>query len=183
MLVFWTKDQHHRAQDTAPEAKAWFSILPFWKWALENLRPYKHLYGLCQQLGVVIRTYASVQASQRFFRNQKAEELEDSELRVFFTENARITHELAVGGAKNLSIQTIIADYPRTWRNQADAEDMGAGQEPLTASDWSGPYFLPLGPQTTPVQAVRMGVILIQEWAEHRGLEYKVQLTQQSKEI
>jgi hypothetical protein len=44
--------------------------------------------------------------------------------------------------------------------------------EKLSGAKMSGPYFLPLGADTTPIQAVRFGLRFLAEYCEIEGLKY-----------
>ena len=101
---------------------------------------------------------------------------EDDELRSFLAENAVTLSELARESSKNLSVQALVAQYPRTWKGQSNPSELSSAIERLVPDKYDGPYFLPLGLHTSPIHAVRMGRAFLAEWVEQERLDYTFSL-------
>ena len=172
-------DQSARAQDRHVDVKRWLTILPLWKWCQMNVKTFPQLQGLCQQLGVVIRAHIAANASKRGqIHTVPTGNADEDELRAFLVQNPGILSDLAREGNRNLSVQTLVRQYPRTWDGQADASSQGPAMaaEVLVPDKYAGLYYLPLGIHTSPIQAVRMGVVFLQEWAKLEDFEYELEL-------
>ena len=174
-LVYCTRDQSSRAQDRPLEVKRWLTILPLWRWCNNNVKAFPHLQGLCQQLGLVIRVHIAANAGKRAHLGTSSSE-EYDELRSFLAENATNLSELARESSKNLSVQTLVNQYPQTWKGQSDPSELSNAIERLVPEKYDGPYFLPLGLHTSPIHAVRMGRVFLAEWSEQERVDYTFRL-------
>ena len=174
-LVYCTRDQSSRAQDRPIEVKRWLTILPLWRWCNNNVKAFPRLQGLCQQVGLVIRIHIAANAGKRAHLGNTASG-EDDELRSFLAENMTVLSELARESSKNLSVQTLVNQYPETWKGQSDPSELSSPVERLVPEKYNGPYFLPLGLHTSPIHAVRMGRAFLKEWVEQEQIDYTFKL-------
>ena len=69
MLAFAASDEVSRLQHTQAEAANWRSLLPFWHFVEAKCRPFRHLHGLCLQLGAVCLEIIHVLDLDRFHRD------------------------------------------------------------------------------------------------------------------
>lgn len=71
-----------------------------------------------------------------------------------------------------LPIEALQATYKRTWAARETAAQLVKEPEKISGARMSGPYFLPLSADTTPIQAVRFGLRFLHEYCEKEGLKY-----------
>jgi hypothetical protein len=70
-------------------------------------------------------------------------------------------------------IQTI---YKKTFAGREVNTKLIKESEKLSSTRMSGPYFLPISNDTTPIQAVRFGLKFLAEYCEKEKLEYNLRV-------
>lgn len=173
MLAFCARDHTAYTQGLSSDAKLWRTLLPLWTWAERSVKDHPHLKGLCAHLGVVIRSHIVTSESRR---NLSDKSPEDGAAPAAVHEFSHQMQALAVEATRKLPIQTLLKDYPKTWNGQADPASLTLAPEQLAPGKFAGPYFLPLGIHSTPMHAVRMGVVFLEEWLTREKVGYALQL-------
>ncbi|KAF2432201.1 hypothetical protein EJ08DRAFT_138265 [Tothia fuscella] len=93
-------------------------------------------------------------------------------------ENFKFLLEFSREASSKLSIEDIISGFPKTWGKKATGL-RESGVETLLRdgiADCKGKFWLPIGIDTQPVQAVRFGLQALGEWVKKEGLVYEVQV-------
>jgi hypothetical protein len=99
-------------------------------------------------------------------------------------EEARTLHNAASTGLKaskegssKLSLSTIMSTFPKTWKKATNSNVSGAGAEDdVKIGRYAGDITLPLGMDTEPLIAVRVGYALLREWCASKGLKHEMKL-------
>ncbi|KAI9657109.1 MAG: hypothetical protein M1821_003275 [Bathelium mastoideum] len=167
LLAFVCNDNAQRVYNQPPALKenTWLSLQKFALMALQWAKPYPHLYGLAQQLVVVLHSHIATLAV-RIPTNQW---LNPSML----AETMAQLQHAAASGAHRLPIQELTEKYPQTCKKAVDYITQIDHGKP---EDYSGEYTIPLSVQSTPLQAVRFGVVFLKEWLQLEKLSYELQL-------
>jgi hypothetical protein len=71
-----------------------------------------------------------------------------------------------------LPFEDIQGSYKKTFAAREVNAKMAKEPEKIVGARMSGPYFLPLSNDTTPIQAVRFGLQFLAEYCEREKLEY-----------
>ncbi|MBE7180651.1 MAG: hypothetical protein INR71_05470, partial [Terriglobus roseus] len=206
VLAYHCQDTSSRLRHHACSLEnTWISLLPMWGTFQRICQPFPQLDGLRFYLGVVIRNAIGLIMADRINIAKKAgADQPDAAplsrhgssdaptptpsasgssasgvppadwIRDNIIESGRCSREAAI----KLSLKDLIAAFPATWAGSApDAERPHVGsldrdQDALLG----GKYWLPLSADTTPVQGVRFGLRLLQEWAAKEGLDMEFAL-------
>lgn len=90
-------------------------------------------------------------------------------------------HDLQQEARIILPIDDLQTIYPKTWKAR-EASSKSKEPEKIRGSDLSGPYFLPLQSDTTPIQAVRFGLKLLEEFCSKEKLDYSLRVNLEKPE-
>jgi hypothetical protein len=71
-----------------------------------------------------------------------------------------------------LPVEDLQTGYKKTYAARETNTKLVTAPEKVVGSRMSGPYFLPLGIDTTPIQAVRFGLAFLKEYCEKEGLQF-----------
>lgn len=66
--------------------------------------------------------------------------------------------------------------YKKTWLGREANSRLIKEPEKVSGARLSGPYFLPISSDTTPIQAVRFGLKFLGEYCEREGLKYSLRV-------
>lgn len=66
--------------------------------------------------------------------------------------------------------------FPRTWAGAEANAKLAKVPEKVNGVKISGPYFLPIANDTTPIQAVRFGLKFLHEYCEKEGLDHPIRI-------
>jgi len=95
------------------------------------------------------------------------------------SDNFKALTEFFREAGSKLPLEEIISSFPKTWEKRTTGA-RESGWEALVTKDGEaslgGKFFLPIGVDSTSIQAVRFGVRVLKEWVEKEGLEYEVQV-------
>ncbi|KAL2353274.1 hypothetical protein BJ546DRAFT_116756 [Cryomyces antarcticus] len=183
---------------------AWHNLHGFYHYVRRTCEPFPHLKGLAYQLGFVYHAHitgilakrpptadltastnpvsAAVAANNRAatpasttsnFSNISIATTATPIPPPIYATLASM-HSYAATGFAKLPTTALIAAYPATWKAQAAPDD---APETCKPGEYKGAFALPLGVQSSPLQAVRMGVLFLDEWVRMElGGEYKFRL-------
>ncbi|TKA71009.1 hypothetical protein B0A49_09346 [Cryomyces minteri] len=183
---------------------AWHNLHGFYHYVRRTCEPFPHLKGLAYQLGFVYHAHitsilakrpptadltastnpvsAAVAANNRAatpasttsnFSNISIATTATPIPPPIYATLASM-HSYAATGFARLPTTALIAAYPATWKAQAAPDD---APETCKPGEYKGAFALPLGVQSSPLQAVRMGVLFLDEWVRIKlGGEYKFRL-------
>ncbi|GAB7354035.1 hypothetical protein MBLNU459_g4618t1 [Dothideomycetes sp. NU459] len=176
ILSFYCQERSLNARDPplAPEsANTWLTLHGFWNMVRLHCQPFPRLYGLASHLGVfyngiiLARLTGSKQSREPSVKDAKA--LQDAAATL--TRAARYAEE-------SLPLTAIISDFPQTWKRYLAQDAASApADDHVRPGHYDGNTVLPLGTQTTPLQAVCTAHTLLSEWTVKKGSTYKMKLT------
>jgi hypothetical protein len=66
--------------------------------------------------------------------------------------------------------------YQKTWAGAESNTKLAKGPEKVNAAKLSGPYFLPIQNDTTPIQAVRFGLKFLAELCEKERIDHIIKV-------
>lgn len=75
-----------------------------------------------------------------------------------------------------LPVEDLQTIYKRTWAGRETNAKLVKEPERVSGARMSGPYFLPISIDTTPIQAVRFGLKFLSEYCEKEGLKYTLRV-------
>lgn len=141
---------------------SWSTLHSFYAFVKRLTTPYPHLYGLVCHLGVVYNS--------RIIEACAATKT-GSGLRDAWN---TLKSSSADANAK-LRLDVLMHEYPAIWRaaTEVHTADEGVGPEP---GKYAGGFTLPIGADTGPLQAVRFGRALLDEWCKKQGVKYAPKL-------
>ncbi|KAF2238439.1 hypothetical protein EV356DRAFT_507574 [Viridothelium virens] len=167
LLAFVCTDNLERVCNQAPDLKDnnWLSLQKFSQSAVDWAKPYPHLYGLGQQLVTVLDSHIATLATR----------VPSSHWPTPLTLADAMVHlqRAAASGAHRLPIQELTEKYPQTCKKAAAYITRVDHGKP---NDYAGEYAVPLNLQSTPLQAVRFGVVFLKEWLQLEKLSYNLEL-------
>ncbi|KAJ6096764.1 hypothetical protein N7486_007510 [Penicillium sp. IBT 16267x] len=198
ILAFVADDQCKVLTRQVGDSSTWQSILAYWRVVKKNSTSYPVLHGLCLLLGAVsygaihsldlerlavsplpgehtpVPTLGSDGNTVLSDENKKSRK-EFLELKNRLPECWKESQKLWLEGTRSLSEDVLSKEFPNTWslRSHNHGERGKATPRP---GDYAGDYFLPLGGITPPIEVVRFGWSLLQEWCTHEKVEWNGRL-------
>lgn len=198
ILAFVADDQAKSLARQVGESSTWLSILAYWRVVKKNCSPYPPLHSLCLLLGAV--SYDAIHAldlerlaiislpgdhtpvptpgsdeNAVMPDESKRSRKEFFELKTRLPECYKESQRLWVEGTRGLSEDILTRELPVTWSKRSQSYSEWGNQQ-LKVGQFSGEYFLPLGRTTTPVEVVRLGWSILNEWCAKEGVDWNGRL-------
>ncbi|KAB2579603.1 uncharacterized protein LTHEOB_7118 [Lasiodiplodia theobromae] len=183
MAAYYASDyKSHLSHHPTDLNASWRTLFPLFRFFKNNCQEFPHLEGLRLQLGAIICARITTLVAQR-----PPQPGDSGDKNAFTTEKALSTMSeyiqnmttLVAESRSKLPFEDLISNYPKTWNGRArgvDVESDPRSWEKLELGSLEGNYNLPLGPDTSPIQAVRMGIIFLNEWMNRENVDYKLQI-------
>ncbi|KAE9991548.1 hypothetical protein EG327_011512 [Venturia inaequalis] len=200
MLAYALGDARRRLEGKACEFySTWISMLPLFHHLGGSTRRFADLKGLHAYLGIAINSKihgALIEKESRSSSNQFAavespqggpasSEASGAGLSSGVSPDVKNKSdswkaiiEHSQEAKKSLPSKTLEKKFPGTCESgsldgEGDGEKLvGEKGEPL----FDGEFSLPIGPESTPIQAIRFGVSLVSEWCKVEKVQYETQL-------
>lgn len=200
MLAYALGDARRRLEGKACELySTWISMVPLFHHLGGSTRRFADLKGLHAYLGIAINSKihgalidkesrsssnhlsavespqggpASSEASSAGLASGVNPDVKNK------TDSWKAIIEHSQEAKKSLPSRTLEKKFPGTCESgsldgEGDGEKLvGEKGEPL----FDGEYSLPIGPESTPIQAIRFGVSLVSEWCKVEKVQYEAQL-------
>ncbi|RYO52183.1 hypothetical protein AA0116_g11688 [Alternaria tenuissima] len=194
MAAYSAQDLSLNLRGRAGEVEqTWKTLLPLCLSYSRCTKDHQHLDGLRSYLSSIIASAICTHVSQRC-QNPKSAVSHDSPQDA--ANNADVTRQhnslaenfalLADHTIKMnrhyqdariaLPIEDLQALYKKTYAAREANARLAREPEKISGARMSGPYFLPLATDTTPIQAVRFGLKFLSEYCEKEGLEYRLRI-------
>lgn len=200
MLAYSLGDARRKAENKSAEIEAsWKSLLPLYKHMRSFLGNYRPLDGLHAYLGITINARISAVAGERVMRaanagvnalvaadspqstvttstSQDTAQIQMDNMRAHFEAVTAMT-DATRDAAQKLPSDEIKSLFPDTF-DKRSREPRGPSLESLLDRQGKevlleGSYWLPVGIDSAPVQAVRFGVGIVREWIRREELGYE----------
>ncbi|KAF2471327.1 uncharacterized protein BDR25DRAFT_313926 [Lindgomyces ingoldianus] len=163
----------------------WKTLLPLCMSYSVRTRDFPHLDGLRSYLSSVISGSICTHIAHRF-RSISAQ-AHDSPHDAPTSESANPNLKLLADNVMNqqrftqdarigLPSDDIERLFPKTWAGREKVAKLARETEKLAGGHLNGPYFLPVGSDTTPIQAVRFGLAFLKEYSEKESLNYSTRV-------
>jgi hypothetical protein len=202
MLSFFATDQATLLSTGkhVTDASSWQSIISYWYFVRERVEAFSDLHGLCLQIGALCREIIHTIDMEKFAQDplpkhsgdghsppadlghmtpnstKAAQYLRDYlEFKNKMVLNYNKARALWVDGMRDLSLQKIKEEYPKTWAMQ-ETDVSGKGKEKFVPGKYEGPFFLPLCGTSNPIEAVRFGCGLLGEWSKKEGIKWDAKI-------
>jgi hypothetical protein len=174
----------------------WRTILPYFLFVFRASRKFPHLHGLVVQLGAVCRQIIHKLDMDRLARdplpdeqsgsaptpgsdgNTKTNEDTDKykkkylDFRNELVSNAKELQVAWLDGSRNLSLDTLEQEYPKTWEKRSKDSTL-RGIERITPTKLGADFFLPLDVSSTPIEATRFAMAFLEEWTKVEDVNWK----------
>ncbi|KAI4958128.1 hypothetical protein J4E86_003724 [Alternaria arbusti] len=192
MAAYFAQDLslHMRGRPGEVE-QTWKTLLPLCLSYSRSTKDLQHLDGLRSYLSSVIAAAICTHVSQRC-NNPKTHDspqdgvthsggstAEASRQHNSLAENFALLSDHTIKMHRHyqdariaLPIEDLQSTYKKTYAARESNARLAREPEKLSGAKMSGPYFLPLGCDTTPIQAVRFGLRFLAEYCEIEGLKY-----------
>jgi hypothetical protein len=151
----------------------WGTIPAYFNFVRTRCQYFPALDGLACHLGAVCNAMIMLRLTTIRDRSQD-----------MTPEEARTLHNAASTGLKaskegssKLSLSTVMSTFPKTWKKAMNSTAAGAAaDDEVKIGRYAGDITLPLGMDTEPLIAVRVGYALLREWSASKGLKYEMKL-------
>lgn len=193
ILAATISDEIYRTVNQVGATDLWNSTRDFINpLAAKHARQFPHLYGLLNQIeGLVCDTLhyhfdVRAEAVFRKFNDLKAKDPAKAEeyLRSNERNLLKQSHEIRVNGRNAwregeaaLYHTELSANFPKTWAKQRTHPGKGKGRDPVCLQAYAKDGFaLPMGPNSTGLEAVNFGLALLDEFCRKEKVEWKRKL-------
>lgn len=194
-MVNHCAEMHHRSN----QDPGWQNLLPYHIFVFRAARKFPHLHGIVTQLGAVCRQYIHKFDLDKLAKEPLPEEhigsaptpgsdgntktTEDVEkyrkkyldFRDQLVLNSKELQTAWMDGSRELSLDVIEREYPKTWSRRARDSSM-RGVVRQSPSKISDDYFLPLDANATAFEAARFTLAFLEEWADREGVEWATRM-------
>ncbi|KAL1795491.1 hypothetical protein ACET3X_005715 [Alternaria dauci] len=193
MAAYSAQDLSLNLRGRAGEVEqTWKTLLPLCLSYSRCTKDHQHLDGLRSYLSSTIAAAICTHVSQRYQNPKPAVVSHDSPQDATNTADATRQHNNSL--AENfalladhtmkmhrhyqdariaLPLDDLQTLYKKTYAARETNARLAREPEKISGARMSGPYFLPLATDTTPIQAVRFGLRFLSEYCEREGLEYR----------
>jgi hypothetical protein len=190
MAAYYAQDISLQVRGRAGEVEqTWKTLLPLCLSYARTTKEFKHLDGLRSYLSSVIASAICTHLSQRVVPSRPHDSPQDVPHADLAKQHSALMANFALLSDHTMKmnqhyqdarialpfedIQTI---YKKTFAGREVNTKLIKESEKLSSTRMSGPYFLPISNDTTPIQAVRFGLKFLAEYCEREKLEYNLRV-------
>lgn len=187
----------YHAQDTAFNLRGrpgevegtWKTLLPLCLSYARSTRDFKHLDGLRSYLSSVIASAICTHVSQRVPTSKPHDSPHDVPHADLAKQHAALVSNFALLADHTMKMSQHYQDarialpaediqsmYKKTFASREANAKLTKEPEKINGARMSGPYFLPISVDTTPIQAVRFGLKFLGEFCEKEKLDYHLRV-------
>lgn len=177
MLSFYCTDRGLAARNPpAPleGSRTWGTIPAFLNFVRTRCQHFPALDGVACHLGGVCNAMVMLRLTTI---RERAQEMTSEEARTLHNAASAALKASKEGNSK-LPLSAIMSTFPKTWKkamNNSSAHATAA-KDDVKVGRYAGDIALPLGMDTEPLIAVRIGYALLREWCASKGLKYEMKL-------
>lgn len=196
MAAYHAQDVSLNLRGRAGEVEnTWKTLLPLCVSYTGRTKDFPHLDGLRLYLSAAISAAICAHVSPRAPRPKAHDSPHDTPHAELAKQYAHLTenfslmadhyqklHRFTIDSRLTLSVDDIQKMYPKTWAGRETNARLVKEPEKLSGISLSGPYFLPISLDTTPIQAVRFGLKLLDEYCYKERLDYTLRVNLEKPE-
>jgi hypothetical protein len=176
MLSFYCTDRSLAARSPpAPldGAHTWGTIPAFLNFVRTRCQHFPALDGIACHLGAVCNAMIMLRLTTI---RERPQDMTPEEARTLHNAASTILKASREGSSK-LPLFTIMSTFPKTWKKAMSSNASGAtAEDDVKIGRYAGDITLPLGMDTEPLIAVRVGYALLREWCASKGLKHEMKL-------
>jgi len=190
MAAYYAQDTSLNLRGRVGEVEAtWKTLLPLCLSYARLTKDFAHLDGLRLYLSSVIASTICSLVSQRASSTKSYDSPQDVAHPQLAREHASLMENFALLADHTkkmvahfqdariaLPLEDLQMTYKRTWSGREANTKLIKEPEKVSGARLSGPYFLPISSDTTPIQAVRFGLKFLHEYCEKEGLKYTLRI-------
>lgn len=186
MAAYYAQDLSLNLRGRAGEVEqTWKTLLPLCLSYARSTKDFQHLDGLRSYLSFVIASAICSLISQRGSNTKLHDSPHDVAHAELAKQHTSIAENFALLADHTLNMhrhyqdarialpfEDLQAVYKKTYAAREENAKLSRDAEKVSGARMSGPYFLPLSCDTTPIQAVRFGLQFLAEYCEKEKIEY-----------
>ncbi|KAJ4362596.1 hypothetical protein N0V95_001401 [Ascochyta clinopodiicola] len=190
MAAYYAQDLSLNLRNRAGEVEqTWKTLLPLCLSYARCTKDFAHLDGLRSYLSSVIASTICTCVAQRSSIAKPHDSPQDVTHAQLAREHTSLAENFALladharkmvvhyqEARTALPIEDIETMYKKTWAGREANAKLIKEPEKVSGARMSGPYFLPISNDTTPIQAVRFGLKFLGEYCEREGLKYSLRV-------
>lgn len=196
MAAYYAQDAslQHRGRPGDVE-QTWKTLLPLCLSYARVTKDFKHLDGLRSYLSSVIASAICTHVSQRVATSRPHDSPQDVAHADLAKQHAALVSNFALLSDHTMKMNQHYQDarialpsediqsmYKKTFAAREANAKMAKVPETINGTRMSGPYFLPISNDTTPIQAVRFGLKFLAEYCEKEKLDYNLRVNLEKPE-
>lgn len=169
--------------------QTWKTLLPLCFSYAHCTKDFKHLDGLRSYLSSVIAAAICTHVSQRAVNTRPHDSPHDvahaelAKQHTLLAENFALLSDHTIKMNRHyqdariaLPMEEVQVMYKKTWAGQEVNFKLVKEPEKVSGARLSGPYFLPISTDTTPIQAVRFGLKFLSEYCEKERINHTLRV-------
>lgn len=190
MAAYYAQDLSLNLRNRLGEVEqTWKTLLPLCLSYARCTKDFAHLDGLRSYLSSVIASTICTCVAQRSSSTKAHDSPQDVAHAQLARENTSLVENFALlsdhtrkmvahyqDARTALPVEDLQMMYKKTWAGREMNAKLIKEPEKVSGARMSGPYFLPISNDTTPIQAVRFGLKFLSEYCEKEGLKYSFKL-------
>lgn len=190
MAAYYAQDLSLNLRNRAGEVEqTWKTLLPLCLSYARSTKEFAHLDGLRSYLSSVIASTICTCVAQRSSATKAHDSPQDVAHAQLAKEHTSLAENFALlsdharkmvvhyqDARIALPVEDLETIYKKTWAGRETNAKLVKEAEKVSGTRMSGPYFLPISNDTTPIQAVRFGLKFLSEYCEKEGLKYSLRV-------
>lgn len=188
MAAYHAQDQSLQLRGRSGEVEGtWKTLLPLCSSYGRLTKDFQHLEGFRSYLGAVIAANICTLVASRAPSSKTHESPHELSVTELTKQHSQLTENLALlsdhyqklhrhtqDARVTLPTVELEKQYSKTWAGAEWDAKLAKVPEKINAAKLSGPYFLPIQNDTTPIQAVRFGLKFLAEYCEKERVGHKL---------
>ncbi|KAF2633288.1 hypothetical protein BU25DRAFT_355497 [Macroventuria anomochaeta] len=190
MAAYYAQDLSLNLRNRPGEVEStWKTLLPLCLSYARFTKDFAHLDGLRSYLSSVVASTICTLVSQRSSSTKAHDSPQDVAHAQLAREHTSLAENFALladhtkkmmvhyqDARTALPLEGLQTIYKKTWAGRETNVKLIKEAEKVSGVCMSGPYFLPISNDTTPIQAVRFGLKFLSEYCEKEGLKYSLRV-------
>jgi len=192
MAAYYAQDLSLHLRNRPGEVEqTWKTLLPLCLSYARCTKDFAHLDGLRSYLSSIIASAICTHVAQRASSTRPHDSPHDMPHADLAKQHTSIADNFSLLADHTLKMSRHFQDarialpasdlqtlYKKTWAGRETNMKLARESDKTSAATLlAGPYFLPLGMDTTPVQAVRFGLAFLREYCDKEGISYRLRVS------